>query len=475
MSTGFDLYFSGAEQKGWQRLLLAEGVSNLGIAFAYYFRKVKKANWELPDFPAGTSVLLDSGGYGANKDPGQLDPSSWREYEQAYQEFAEDNIDKIDIVSEFDLLALGLDHTKAQRASFWDGLGEKFMPVWHPQHGMDELERLARRYQRVGVPGTALGELSYLGQRINTLSRQWGTKFHGMAATQPEMLRNVHFATAASTSWISPSKFGDTQVFDGERLRRYPTKYKAQARKRHKMLFGRAGFDADKILNDDPIEVTRFTVWSWRRFEETLAKRRGSDNRSTPFPADHNQDIALPDPPSVDRLPVQARSELRMLPVLGMDESETLEVAPATTVRVCSNCYVAATCPAYKPDNECAYALPLQLRSRDEMLAFLRGLVEMQAQRVMFGRFTEELEGGYPDPNLSSEIDRLMKLVKELKDIEDNRDVLKLNVEARAGAGMISRLFGERPPPAVGPGPQNGAVATVIDAEPEEPEDVEEI
>ena len=38
----------------------------------------------------------------------------------------------------------------------------------------------------------------------------------------------------------------------------------------------------------------------------------------------------------------------------------------------------------------------------------------------------------------------LFDLVEQFKDINDSRDILKINVEARAGAGAISRLFGPK-------------------------------
>jgi hypothetical protein len=462
--TDFQLYFMGGEQRGWQRLLLSEGVHNLGVSFTYFYRKVKRANWELPSFPEGTSILLDSGAFGANKNPGQHDEPGWLNYETAYCEFVEDNIDGLDIVAEFDLQMLGYDHIKGMRETFWDGLGSKFMPIWHPTYGMDELERLARRYDRVGVPGSSLSDLSYLGGRINTLSRQWDCRFHGIALTQPEVLRNVHFATAASTSWISPSKFGDTQVFDGVRLKRYPKKYKDQSRRRHKMLFEKAGFDAQKILNDDPVEVTRFTVWSWRRFEESLAKHRGV----TPSPEGVTVEIAHQGTAPVDPSGVVARTEpAAPLPVLNFGASEVLTLAPAGTVRTCNNCYVASNCPAYKPESACAFNIPVELRTREQLLGALYSVVEMQVQRVAFGRYTEELEGGYADPNLSGEMDRLMRLVKELKDIEDSRDSLKINVEARAGAGVLSRIFGERTAPEL-PRSNGHVQADVLDVEAED-------
>jgi hypothetical protein len=458
------VYFNGAEQKGWSRLLVAEGVRNLGISFTYYHRKVSRKNWVLPEFPDGTSVLLDSGGFGANKNP---DPGvDWLRYEEDYVDFVEHNAGSIDLITEFDMLTLGLEHTQEMREQFWSRYEDKFVPIWHPQHGQEELEHLARRYDRVGIPGPALNDTNWLGPRINSLSRQHGTKFHGLALTRPDVLANVHFDTAASTSWLSPSKFGDSLIFDGQRLRRYPKRYKEQARRRHKMLFSKAGFDAQKILDDDPTEVTRFSIWSWLQWEQTLAERSRLTHRSN----GHEPAFALEHLGPVDRrLPVK-REGTAILPVAGI-EDDALTPAPDRTIRVCNSCYVASNCPGFVPDAECAYRIPIQLRTRDELLVFMHGVIEMQSQRVMFGRFIEEVEGGYADPNLSNEIDRLMKLVTQLRDIEDNRDSLKINVEARAGAGMLSRIFGESPAStplrqALGPAQTDQAIATVIDVDP---------
>lgn len=440
MSNDFKLYYQGAEQKGWARLLLNEGVSNLGISFSYYQRKVAKKNWTLPEFPEGTSVMLDSGGFGANK-KASID-IDWLAYEEDYFEFVEKNHWAADIITEFDMLSLGLEHTQEMREQFWGQYESKFLPIWHPQYGQEELEHLARRYDHVGVPGRALTEVAWLGSRINSLIRQHGTRFHGMALTQPDVLRNVHFTSAASTSWISPSKFGDTQIWDGHRLRRYPKRYKERARRKHQSAFSKAGFDIAKILNDDPAEVTRFTLWSWRKWEE----HHNTHRRVTQPASGQAVDLTSAGPGRVVHPAPASRGDVALLPVLGLTDTNRIDVAPERPARQCRNCYVASQCPAFEPEASCAYKIPMQLRTREDMLTLLTGMIEMQGQRVMFGRFVEEMEGGYPDPNLGSEVDRLMKMVKDLRDLEDNRDTLKLNVEARSGAGLISRLFGEQPP-----------------------------
>jgi len=41
-------------------------------------------------------------------------------------------------------------------------------------------------------------------------------------------------------------------------------------------------------------------------------------------------------------------------------------------------------------------------------------------------------------------MDRLFKLTKEFKDIEDSRDLVRFEMEARGSAGVLSRIFGEK-------------------------------
>ena len=69
----------------------------------------------------------------------------------------------------------------------------------------------------------------------------------------------------------------------------------------------------------------------------------------------------------------------------------------------------------------------------------------MQGQRVAFMRFTEEMNGGYADPNVSQEIDRLFKLIKTVKELDDSTSFIKMTVESKnAGAGVLSNIFGDR-------------------------------
>ena len=59
-------------------------------------------------------------------------------------------------------------------------------------------------------------------------------------------------------------------------------------------------------------------------------------------------------------------------------------------------------------------------------------------------RFAEEINGGYADPNVSQEIDRLFKLIKTTKELDDSREFIRMTVERQGSAGVLSQIFGEK-------------------------------
>ena len=146
--------------------------------------------------------------------------------------------------------------------------------------------------------------------------------------------------------------------------------------------------------------------------------------------------------------------ERKTLPVFGFrsedqhDETgavvgrQSLPMINHRALRVCDSCFIAARCPEFRPGSECAFDLPLEVKTPQQRQALLNGLVELQGKRVAFMRFAEELSGGYADPNLSQEIDRLMKVFSTIAELEDTRDFFRMTVEGRGNTGVISRLFG---------------------------------
>jgi hypothetical protein len=259
---------------------------------------------------------------------------------------------------------------------------------------------------------------------------------------------------------------GETIVWDGTRLVRYQKKQKDQARPRYKAIIEKAGLNYDKIINDDSNEVTRLAIWSYLQLEKALDKRSGkklSDNSEfIDDPGSAETGGSDPDnSPVLSRKVLEQRGpeDLQTLPVFGVKTKTIVEkddngkdiikdvsVLSSTSVslRQCDTCFVAANCPAFKPGNSCAFSLPVEIKTKEQLRGLLNAVVEMQGARVAFARFSEELNGGYPDPNTGQEIDRLFKLVSQMKELEENKEFIRITAERQTSGGVLSALFGDK-------------------------------
>lgn len=251
-------------------------------------------------------------------------------------------------------------------------------------------------------------------------------------------------------------KFGDVIVFDGRTLHRYPVKYAERARKRHRMWVEQNEFDGEAWQNGDKNELLRVGIWSWLEWADSLASRHGL---TVPNSADKSGD-EQPEgaDATISHLPVHrsahpvARRELVDLPVFGFRQSdkededghrELLPVISEASMRACDTCFLAASnCPGYQAGSACAFKFPVRVETKGQRKAVFNGAIEMQFQRVALMYANEQLSGGYADPNLSQEIDRLIKMMSVQAEMEDERDYFEMTVRAKGKTGVLSRLMG---------------------------------
>lgn len=459
----FSLYLGGAEEPGWRRLLVDNGVQHIALSYRHLHRRLPKTKpFALADkVPDGVEIFLDSAAHNAHRND---DREHSLELLEPYVEFVKQNLDRLTLFSEFDAVT-DLDWMQHQREEIWNGFpAESFLPIWHSHHGLEELRRLAHAYPNVGVPRAAIDPR--LVVTLRSLADQ--TRFHAIGEADPDVLKHA-FVSASTHSWLSATKYGETIVWVNNRLKRYPAKMKDTARRRHRMLFEKAGFDSDAIADDSHDEVARFTVWSFMRLEEHLTRHApgpatSPDNGVTPAKVENGHG-------EVAGLAPQMRNSRLTLPVLAGGPGVAPELVRAP-VRRCAACHVAGSCPAFEMAAECAYDIPVEVKTKEQLLGLLQGVIEMQAQRVAFTRYAEELEGGYPDGNLSIEMDRLLRIIGQAKAIQDDRDFLTISVQAHAGAGVLSRIFGQKDAEPVNQlqrqlnsGETDHLVASVIDGE----------
>lgn len=495
------IYFAGGETPDHRKRLIEAGVHGISISYWNLRKRYKTTKWKVADnFPDDVEVMVDAGALHATKAE-EWSEADWRSYGEEYLDFVENNTSRLALITEFDSTVLGREYIDEMRAEFWEDVSpHRFLPVWHEAHGgLAELASMSAEFDHVAIPNMALDDRRVLANRLNSLITQHGVKMHGLGITKPDVMASVRFHSVSSTSWVSPMRFGDTIVWDVNRLRRYPTTMKEQARRRHRALFERHGFDVDKIVEGDPNEVVRLSIWSWLQFEEALNRRKGlravvegeesvEDDEVADTWADGHASTsaetegAVPDtcPPEVRKneapLPVPL-TELTPLPVLNFERVKKVDEhgnevgsmliarSSQTSQRKCDTCYVAANCPMMEPGSACRLGFPVELTTKDQLIAALTSFIEMQMGRAAFGKFAEDLEGGYPDPNVSTEFDRLFKMVEKLRDITDDRLSLKIEAEARGSAGILSAIFGAKPEERIDAGKAEAALGNIIDAD----------
>jgi hypothetical protein len=475
------LIYLGADVPSNRVILESMGAKNVGVSFWRLTKRglPKNKRYLLSNyFPDYMNIHVHPG----IPDNAQISLADLEAFAYEYEDFLAHNMDRIASFIEIDHPVFDKSAINNQREAAWDS-EKKFWATIRSDHSYAEIVEMCQQYKDVAIPYSIIESDVSLAAKTRALSTQYGTKFHALACAKPDNLRQIKMDTASTQSWLSPMMRGETIVWDGNRLVRYPKKMKDQARPRYKAVYEKAGLDFDKIIDDDSVEVTKLAIWSYTQFEERFNMTNGSDNEYEDFVEGrldeldvsklyHNNDESTTDTNAENTLPVHDNkggnmrklsrrnaSEMETLPVFGTeiktivekdeDGRDVIRDVPMmrsshVSLRMCNTCFVAANCPAFTPDTNCAFSLPVEVKTKEQLSALLNAIIEMQGQRIAFARFAEEMNGGYPDPNTSQEVDRLFKLLKTMKDLEDNSSYVRMTVEAKNGGGVLSQIFGEK-------------------------------
>lgn len=412
------MYMGGSEVKLWRDLLAQEQVPNVSLSYIGLLRRNKNnlditENWSIADhYPADQSIFLDSGAYTLNREGSEYTKEQAHDLAIHYYAFILKNIDRVSLVSEFDAKILGQQYIEDARKSFYVELPtDKFMPIWHAEYGLEDLESLCSTYSIVGIPTTEIGDKS-LVPILNNYVRKYGVRLHGVAITGQKLIREIKWDSVASMSWLSPTRFGDTIIWTGNELKRYPKAYKEKARKAHGAFLENKGFDLDKIQNEEGNEVLRLSLWSWMRFAEHVEARKGV-TKIAGKQSDSFEEFAVT---RVDSIGYDDRNDKLPSNELAIPETSAFELALRGETSVA--------------------------KTVEQRKVLLSALIDMQGQRVLELKKLEDSEGGFADINLSAETDRLARLIKQQNDMEKQSFSLKIEATAPAGEGFMSTMFG---------------------------------
>jgi hypothetical protein len=336
---------------------------------------------------------------------------------------------------------------------------------------MDDLYSLAERFGKVGITQTNFNGRD-LVLVLNRLADS-GVQLHGLAMTKQDIMQAVRWTSVSSTSWISPQKYGATYVWSHGQLKSYSKEQKDQARRKERFVIQDAGFDYDKILADDPKELLRLSLWSWSQFVDSInSKSLRGVTRSVNSPYDsigenEEEEVGGVLEPVRNRVstPVARNpAQMQRLPILGFDlatekrrnektgEMEDVDVpllkSRSDSMRLCDTCFLAAKCPMFEENATCAYDIPIQIRTREQMEALTATMVEIQTQRVLFMKMAEDADGGHADPILSAEMDRLFKMMDTKNKMEQEGFSLTVTAKQNGNnANIMDKIFGQMAPP----------------------------
>lgn len=472
------IIFGGVEIPSNRTLLEKNGVTHVMLN---YWGLCKRGLPKTKDYLIGErfysdmKVWVDSGAVQADK--AGLSAREMEEYAANYQDFIALNYDRIEGWTEFDSQQWGLIRIQQERAAFEND--PKMWVVWHESYNTLLLQRWAQEYENIAIPGSVIENVPALAGLTRSLKANNDVKFHALGTAKPDNLRQIPFDTASTLSWLSPMRRGETIVWDGTKLVRYPKKMKDQARLRYKNVVEKASLDFKKFVDDDTTEATKLAVWSYLQLEAKMDKDKpdlrvikGGLPSKDEMLVDNNEDtlytglmemsgVGSTNKGVEERKKVIARDPLEKvnLPIFGFESKTIVDKdedgkdvlkqvsvvrSQQTSLRQCNTCFVAANCPAFKPDNTCAFNLPVEVKTREQLKDLLTAIIEMQGQRVAFMRFAEEMNGGYADPNVSQEVDRLFKLVANMKDLESNKEFVSITASRQTSGGVLSAIFGDK-------------------------------
>jgi hypothetical protein len=452
------IVYSGAETPSNRLILEKAAASRMGVnVWSLIKRGLPKTKKYLLEnyFLDGVEVFV----YPGIPSAAELSTEELIEFCADYETFIAENLDRITLFTEVTHPMLEDAFVDEQRRTVWSEVPEEKFAVIY-QNG--DLESLSTRYLNVFIPGAIYEENAGLAAKMRSYALRHGTKFHTAGLAKPDLMRNSPFETMSTLAWLSPMMRGETIIWNNNTLTRYPKRMKEQARSRYKAVYEQAGLDFDKILEDDAIELSKLAIWSYQQLEAWNNKMElvtNSDDTLPPVKAETTPFDVTNRGVEKRKLETRNPEEMRTLPVLNIDFSRVIETdengvdvlkevpvarSNGSSLRQCNTCFVRDNCPAFKPDNPCAFSLPVELKTKDQLKSLINAFLEIQGQRVAFAKFTEDINGGYPDPNVGQEIDRFFKMLEQINKLDQSKETIRITAERSGGAGVLSALFGDK-------------------------------
>jgi hypothetical protein len=167
--------------------------------------------------------MLDSGAFTFMQNSGKA--VAWEEYIERYVAFI--NRNNINKFFELDIdNVVGYDKVLEYRKRLESLTNKQCIPVWHKSRGIKEWQAMCDQYSYVAIGGIVSKEIkpaqyTAFPSMIAEAHRR-GAKVHGLGFTS-EKAFSMNFDSVDSTNWLSSSRFGNVEYFDGKKIKKFKT------------------------------------------------------------------------------------------------------------------------------------------------------------------------------------------------------------------------------------------------------------
>lgn len=180
----------------------------------YYFEE-----WQKKLIKECKMFLLDSGAFTfMNNFKGKV---NWDEYIEKYADFINQN--NIKYFFELDIDAVvGLKEVERLRNKLEKLTQKKCIPVWHKSRGLEYWKKITKEYDYVAIGGIVFKEIKPQDYKyfkpLLEIAKKNNCEVHGLGLNNYNAIKKYRFYSVDSTNWLSSSRFGNIEYFNGKKM-----------------------------------------------------------------------------------------------------------------------------------------------------------------------------------------------------------------------------------------------------------------
>jgi hypothetical protein len=425
-----NIFFAGGENPTQRKRLIEHKVEHICVSF-YGWQAAHSSDNLAKVFPDDVKLVLTAG-------ISRQKSLDWAEFALNYLDFIEHNIDRIEWVYEIDSQHCPIETRNHMRKAIETIPGV----VMVPQHNEpQQLALTAAKYERVAVNATVSKRCE-----ARDLRRVQATLF-GSNVLNQRVLTAGRIPVTTTMAWLSPRRYGEMLLYTRTgKLLHIETAHRLRAIEQYKRQIISYDVDPDACASGDLGALTTLGVRSIMEMESTLNQRRR--DRETAAPKEDSRIAKAESPVEAAPAPLMYKQMIDKLrvPLPSLRESPAANrsfAANQRSLRQCDTCSLAEVCPKHEPGSECSFDIPVEIATREDWLSACQVILDFQFQRVTFGHFSEQIEGGQITEKVGREMDRFMRLMSQVQSLQHTQEVVEDGVLSKHLRLMTGR--GEQP------------------------------